>query len=399
MTQSSKQKLTRDRVKLGPRDNGGFHKFRSNRSDVAEYERQILNEDTFQQMIAFERKRSERSGRVYALVLVAASDSAPAHLRQNLPEKIAAALTNLTRETDLTGWQKTGSIVGVIFADIDAPEKNEVISAILGRVSDTLRENLTPEEFQQISISTSSYPEHWQLESPERPSNAALYPDLASRDRSRRAAIVVKRMMDIVGSLVAFVIFAPVFLAIAIAIKLTSKGPVFFRQERIGQYGKPFVLLKFRSMHINNDTSVHKQWFENFYSGKAERHPTTGGNGNGSFKLPNDPRVTRMGRLLRRTSMDELPQFYNVLTGEMSLVGPRPPIGYEVDAYQAWHRGRILQAKPGITGLWQVSGRSRVAFDDMVRLDLTYARTWSIWLDIQILLKTPAAVFFGEGAY
>jgi lipopolysaccharide/colanic/teichoic acid biosynthesis glycosyltransferase len=205
--------------------------------------------------------------------------------------------------------------------------------------------------------------------------------------------------MDIVGSLVAFVLFAPLFLAIAVAIKLTSKGPVFFRQERIGQYGKPFVLLKFRSMHINNDTSVHKQWFENFYSGKAQRHPSTGSNGNGSFKLPNDPRVTRMGRLLRRTSMDELPQFFNVLKGEMSLVGPRPPIGYEVDAYQAWHRGRILQAKPGITGLWQVNGRSRVAFDDMVRLDLTYARTWSIWLDIQILLKTPAAVFFGEGAY
>ena len=399
MTQSSKQKQPIDRVKLGPRDNGGFHKVRSNRSDIAELERQILDEDSFQKMIAFERTRSERSGRVYALVLVGASESAPTHLRRNLPEKVVAALTSFTRETDLTGWQKTDSIVGVIFADIDAPEKNEVISAILGRVSDTLRENLTPEEFQQISISTNSYPEDWQLESQERPSNATLYPDLASRDQSRRAAIVVKRMMDIVGRLFAFVIFAPVFLAIAIAIKLSSKGPVFFRQERIGQYGKPFVLLKFRSMHINNDTSVHKQWFENFYSGKAELHPTTDGNGNGSFKLPNDPRVTRMGRLLRRTSMDELPQFYNVLKGEMSLVGPRPPIGYEVDAYQAWHRGRILQAKPGITGLWQVSGRSRVGFDDMVRLDIKYARTWSIWLDIQILLKTPAAVFFGEGAY
>jgi exopolysaccharide biosynthesis polyprenyl glycosylphosphotransferase len=400
MTQSSKQKLTKGRVvKLGPRDNGGFHKLRSNRSDLGEPERQILDEDSFQKMIAFERKRSERSGRVYALVLVGTSDSAPTHLSQNLPEKVAAALTSLTRETDLTGWQKTASIVGVIFADIDAPEKNEVISAILERVTDALRENLTLEEFDQISISTNSYPEDWQLESSERPNNAALYPDLASRDRSRRAAIVVKRMMDIVGSLVAFVLFAPVFLAIAIAIKLTSRGPIFFRQERIGQYGKPFVLLKFRSMHINNDASVHKQWFENFYSGKAQRHPTNGSNGNGSFKLPNDPRVTRMGRLLRRTSMDELPQFFNVLKGEMSLVGPRPPIPYEVDAYQAWHRGRILQAKPGITGLWQVSGRSRVAFDDMVRLDLTYARNWSIWLDIRILVKTPAAVFFGEGAY
>ena len=400
MTQRSKQTLTKNRViKLGPRDSGKSYTLRSNRSGLADDDLPLLDEASFQKMIAFERKRSERSGRVYALVLVGAIDSAPTYIRQNLLEKVVTALTRLTRETDLTGWHKTGAIVGVIFADIAAPEKNEVISAILARVTKTLRENLTPEEFDQISILTNSYPEVWQLESAERPSNPALYPDLASRERSRGAAIVVKRMMDIVGSLVAFVLFAPLFLAIAIAIKLTSTGPIFFRQERIGQYGKPFVLLKFRSMHINNDTSVHKEWFENFYSGKAQRHPTTGGNGNGSFKLPNDPRVTRMGRLLRRTSMDELPQFFNVLKGEMSLVGPRPPIGYEVDAYQAWHRGRILQAKPGITGLWQVSGRSRVGFDDMVRLDLTYARTWSLWLDIWILLKTPAAVFFGEGAY
>lgn len=400
MMQRSKQTLIRDRVvKLGPKDNGGFYKPRLHPSDPAEDNRQLLDEDSFQKMIAFERKRSERSGRVYALVLVGTSDSTPTEIRQHLVERVAAVLTTLTRETDLTGWQKSGSVVGVIFADIPAPEKNEVISAILARVTETLRENLKLEEFQQILISNNSYPEDWELDSSQRPSNPALYPDLDSRDRARRAAIVVKRMMDIVGSLVAFVLFAPLFLAIAVAIKLSSKGPVFFRQERIGQYGKPFVLLKFRSMHINNDTAVHKEWFENFYSGKAQRHPSTGSIGNGSFKLPNDPRVTRMGRLLRRTSMDELPQFFNVLKGEMSLVGPRPPIGYEVDAYQAWHRGRILQAKPGITGLWQVNGRSRVAFDDMVRLDLMYARTWSIWLDIQILLKTPAAVFFGEGAY
>ena len=152
-------------------------------------------------------------------------------------------------------------------------------------------------------------------------------------------------------------------------------------------------------MYVNNDTAVHQQWFRNFYSGKAKRHPTGDDNGNGSYKLPNDPRVTRVGKWLRRTSLDELPQFMNVLKGEMSLVGPRPPIPYEVDAYEAWHRGRILQAKPGITGLWQVSGRSRVSFDEMVRLDLRYARSWSIWLDIKILLQTPRAVLFGEGAY
>ena len=123
------------------------------------------------------------------------------------------------------------------------------------------------------------------------------------------------------------------------------------------------------------------------------------GTADGVYKLTNDPRVTRVGRFLRRTSLDELPQFINVLKGEMSLVGPRPPIPYEVDAYQTWHRGRILEAKPGITGLWQVNGRSRLAFDDMVRLDLRYARSWCLWLDIKILLQTPKAVVLGEGAY
>jgi exopolysaccharide biosynthesis polyprenyl glycosylphosphotransferase len=396
--QTSKHTLARNRVAtLGRIDSSGVHKPGSSGSAATEENAPVLNEVSFQDMIAFERKRSERSGRVYALILVGTRDSMPRGKKETLLGKIGQVLTALTRDTDVTGWYRTGSTLGVIFADITAADKDAVVAAILARVTDTLSENLTLEQLSQITISTNCYPENWQGETSQ-PSNPALYPDLASRDRSRRVAIVIKRIMDIIGSIVAIVLFAPVILIIAIAIKLTSKGPVFFRQERIGQHGKPFVLLKFRSMYINNDTEVHKQWFENFYTGNAKRH-NTDDNGNGTFKLPNDPRVTRVGKLLRRASMDEVPQFFNVLKGEMSLVGPRPPIRYEVDAYKAWHRGRILQAKPGITGLWQVNGRSRVAFDEMVRLDLRYARTWSIWLDIQILLKTPAAVFFGEGAY
>jgi lipopolysaccharide/colanic/teichoic acid biosynthesis glycosyltransferase len=208
----------------------------------------------------------------------------------------------------------------------------------------------------------------------------------------------VKRWMDIVGSIFALATLWPLFALISLAIKSSSRGPVFFRQERVGQHGKPFILLKFRSMYLENDTRVHKEWFGRFVSGQEKRH-STNGNGSGVYKLPNDPRVTRVGRLLRRTSLDELPQFINVLKGQMSLVGPRPPIPYEVEAYQTWHRGRVLEAKPGITGLWQVSGRSRVTFDEMVRLDLKYARTWSLWLDIKILLRTPRAVLLGDGAY
>jgi len=133
-------------------------------------------------------------------------------------------------------------------------------------------------------------------------------------------------------------------------------------------------------------------------AGQAERQASHG-NGDGVYKLTRDARVTFVGNFLRRTSLDELPQFLNVFKGEMSLVGPRPPIDYEMKAYSFWHRRRLLEAKPGITGLWQVNGRSRVNFDDMVRLDLKYARTWSPWLDIRILMRTPRAVVSGDGAY
>ncbi len=359
----------------------------------------LLDENSFRAMIALARKRSERSRKACALILVSVGEYLEGPKRQRLLERIAFALAALTRDTDTTGWYETKAVVGVIFTDIVAAEKHAVIGAILSRVSETLQDSLTQEQFNQISISIHCYPEDWHHEVSRRPSNPTLYPDLESRDESRKLSIVVKRLMDIVGSAAALVLSAPLFLVIAIAIKLSSKGPVFFQQQRVGQHGKSFVMFKFRSMHANNDTSVHKQWFHNFHSGKAERHRTGDDKGSGTYKLPNDPRVTKVGRFLRRTSLDEVPQFINVLKADMSLVGPRPPIPYEVDAYQAWQRGRILQAKPGITGLWQVSGRSRVSFDEMVRLDLRYARTWSIWLDIKILLKTPAAVFFGEGAY
>jgi lipopolysaccharide/colanic/teichoic acid biosynthesis glycosyltransferase len=205
-------------------------------------------------------------------------------------------------------------------------------------------------------------------------------------------------MMDVLGSLLALVIFSPVFLFAALAIKATSRGPIFFRQGRIGQHGNSFMFLKFRSMYVNNDASVHKAYVQKLIAGKADKHPSDG-NGQGVYKLTKDSRITRVGSFLRKTSMDELPQFINVLKGEMSLVGPRPPVPYEVEAYDIWHRRRLLEAKPGITGLWQVSGRSRVTFDDMVRLDLHYARTWSPWTDIKILLRTPAAVMLGEGAH
>jgi lipopolysaccharide/colanic/teichoic acid biosynthesis glycosyltransferase len=148
-------------------------------------------------------------------------------------------------------------------------------------------------------------------------------------------------------------------------------------------------------MYFANDSTIHKEYVTRYIAGRTKKQDK----GIAIYKITNDPRVTPIGRLLRRTSLDELPQFFNVLCGEMSLVGPRPPVPYEFAAYDSWHRTRLLAVKPGITGLWQVEGRSRVEFDDMVRLDLRYASAWSLWLDIKILLKTPKAVLVGEGAF
>ena len=210
-------------------------------------------------------------------------------------------------------------------------------------------------------------------------------------------AFGIKRAMDVFGSASALLLFSPVLAAIAVAVKLTSKGPVLFRQERLGQYGQTFTFLKFRSMYTNCDAKIHQEYVNQFIAGEVAENNADGKKA--VFKIQQDPRVTSVGRFLRKTSLDELPQFLNVLRGEMSLVGPRPPIAYEFHAYDLWHRRRVLEIKPGITGLWQVEGRSRTRFDDMVRLDLKYARGWSLWLDVKILIQTPSAVFSGDGAH
>jgi lipopolysaccharide/colanic/teichoic acid biosynthesis glycosyltransferase len=204
--------------------------------------------------------------------------------------------------------------------------------------------------------------------------------------------------MDLVGASLAVTILSPAFLLLAVIIKLTSKGPIFFRQERVGQFGSRFVFIKFRSMYVSTDAAIHKEYVRKFIVGKANPSAQEGSK-KGVYKITNDPRVTWIGRLLRRTSLDEIPQFWNVLKGEMSLVGPRPPIPYEIEAYDIWHRRRLLESKPGITGLWQVHGRSKTTFDEMVRLDLQYSRMWTPMLDVKILLQTPRAVFSGDGAY
>jgi lipopolysaccharide/colanic/teichoic acid biosynthesis glycosyltransferase len=357
-------------------------------------ERDALSEEAFRRMLVIERKRTERSGKPFLLMLVEAGNHQRSEKSAKALKSISRALLSSTRETDVIGWYKDGITVGAMFTGLVFDDKNAILSTILTRVSNTLRDMLTSEQFNQVSISFHFFPDDWDNDNSGRPSNAVLYPDVSRRDGGRKPQLGVKRAMDIAGSLLAIILCAPVFILIAVVVKASSKGPIFFKQQRVGHYGECFTFLKFRSMYIDNDPSAHREYVKKLIAGQAMREPSNG-NGDSVYKLTNDKRITRAGKFLRRTSLDELPQFFNVLWGDMSLVGPRPAIPYEVASYETWHRSRVLEVKPGITGLWQVNGRNRIKFDEMVRLDLQYAKVWSPWLDLKILMRTPRAVLRG----
>ncbi|MBN1466101.1 exopolysaccharide biosynthesis polyprenyl glycosylphosphotransferase [candidate division KSB1 bacterium] len=206
----------------------------------------------------------------------------------------------------------------------------------------------------------------------------------------------IKRIMDIVGASAAIILLLPMMSLIAVVVKVTSPGPVLFSQRRVGYKGKPFTFIKFRSMHKKNNDAIHRDFVRKLINGENVQ-VKAGAEDDPFFKIVDDPRTTRVGRFLRKTSLDELPQFFNVLTGAMSLVGPRPPIPYEVNEYKNWHLRRISEVKPGITGLWQVSGRSQTSFNDMVRLDIKYAENWSLMMDMKILLQTVKVVLAAKG--
>jgi exopolysaccharide biosynthesis polyprenyl glycosylphosphotransferase len=207
----------------------------------------------------------------------------------------------------------------------------------------------------------------------------------------------LKRLMDILIAMGLLAVTSPLFLIVALLIKRSGPGPVFFVQERLGRDGQPFLFYKFRTMEHNSDDAIHRQFAAMFINGDEEGCRKSNGDRK-IFKMSQDPRVTQIGAWLRRTSLDELPQIFNVLRGDMSLVGPRPPIVYEIEHYPPWHMER-LKVTPGLTGLWQVSGRSSVPFEEMVRLDVHYINHWSLWMDLRILLKTVPVVLQGTGGY
>jgi lipopolysaccharide/colanic/teichoic acid biosynthesis glycosyltransferase len=344
----------------------------------------VAAEPVFRRFLFLERRRCERSESRFGLLLVEFEPLQKTLAAKAIPD-VVLAIAGAMRETDITGWYEDGSTLGVILTTLNEAQRETVETAVVERVKNTLALHLSAPDAERVRISCYLFPE-------DDLSKHIFYSDQGETRPRAPQSMLLKRAIDVAGSVVALILLSPLFAAIAVLIKLTSEGPVFFRQKRVGRFGREFTFLKFRSMYINNDSEIHRQYVRDLIAKKVD-------DGNGAFKIQNDPRVTRIGRLLRKSSLDEIPQFLNVLRGEMSLVGPRPPIPYEFEHYLLWHRRRVLEMKPGITGEWQVYGRSRTTFDEMVRMDLRYIRKQSIWLDLKILLKTPLAVISGDGAY
>ncbi len=350
----------------------------------------LAAEAAFLQTVQWEIRRTERSGRPFMLALIR-SDAFGGQSGRRIVSNLVAAIEASTRETDRLGWYEHNKTLGIILTEIG--ETNEAkVKLLAQKITSAMQQAVSAREFGNLSLIVRLFPQHssW--------SEADGWDDdtflgLQQKHGPGSRAIIYKRAIDIAGSLLTMLFFLPVFVTLAILVKLTSRGPVFFCQKRVGQNGKLFDFYKFRSMHVDNDPELHREYVTQLIKGSKHVQQS-----NGMYKLTDDPRVTRLGRFLRRSSLDELPQFFNVLRGEMSLVGPRPPLPYEFAHYRTWHRRRVLEVKPGLTGLWQVKGRSRTTFDEMVRMDLHYARTWSLWMDIKIIFQTPAAMFTSTGA-
>ena len=351
--------------------------------------RDLLSEGEFLEALSWEKRRSERSGRWLLLALIHLDAPEWRDSKRRSASVLAENLQPLVRGTDTAGWYGSEETLGVIFTELRDPATASAQTSIDPRLKQALGAAASAGTTQDARVTYHIYPE-----------GAGNQGDPVFRREEEgpgRAARILKRSMDIVGSALALTLLSPLLLALALAVKLTSKGPFLYRQTRVGKNGRTFTFLKIRSMFHNNDPSLHRDYVTRMIEGQDVAQ--SDGERKDIYKVVNDPRVTPVGRLLRRTSLDELPQFFNVLMGDMSLVGPRPALPYEFELYSPWHRRRVMGAKPGLTGMWQVYGRGRTNFEEGIRLDLRYLDRWSLWLDLELLFKTPGAVIFGAGAY
>jgi lipopolysaccharide/colanic/teichoic acid biosynthesis glycosyltransferase len=349
----------------------------------------FLNQKLFNHFLCLERKRSQRTGRPFVLLIVDFSQFREEEKMKTLG--VCAALRTAARDTDLCGWYRSDALFGIIFTALSEEDRKSAEAAISAKVNAALDTVLDADQMNRIQVSFHYFPENADSETVRSKADDRLYPDLMESNLSKTMSQITKRVMDILGSSLLLILLSPILLPIAILVKISSKGPALFRQERVGRFGARFFCLKFRTMYVDCDHEIHKQYVQKLIQ--------EGGDRQGVYKIVNDPRITPVGKLLRKSSLDELPQLFNVLWGQMSLVGPRPPIPYEISCYRSWHWRRIYESKPGITGMWQVFGRSKTNFDEMVRLDIRYIEGHSIWLDIKLLLLTPWAVITGSGAY
>jgi lipopolysaccharide/colanic/teichoic acid biosynthesis glycosyltransferase len=345
-----------------------------------------LERRQFLQQLQFERRRTDRTRTPFSIVHLRIDGQRASALIEM--RRLASLLLQKKRETDALGRLGDGHL-SLLLIDTNREGAEAVACSISRELGD----------LPQPIITTVTYPDHV-LESLlcDAPNATQVHSYLlGGRADLGPVAGFVKRSIDLVGALSLLLIASPIMLLTAIAVRMTSPGPVIFSQLRLGKHGVPFRFYKFRSMRVDADDQIHREYVASLIEGKLDK-VNQGDAARPLYKIKDDPRITRVGRFIRATSIDELPQLLNVLTGEMSLIGPRPPLPYEAQRYQSWHLARILDIRPGLTGLWQVEGRSRTSFDEMVRMDLRYLRDWSLLLDLKILLKTVLVVVKRDGA-
>ena len=353
--------------------------------DAISAENGILPKGHFVNSLRREKRIADRSKASLSIVMFSVRPNNPGDQRKVW--QFVKYLNKVTRETDIKGWLD-GDVLAIILPHTDKMGANIYLQKILQGNGHPTWPTITgtyPDYiFQQLLNDGERLPDFFPL-------------DLEREPNVLRSQQSLKRAIDVLGSLLALILLSPLMLMIALAVKASSPGPVIFKQTRLGMKGVRFSFYKFRSMYSNVDDQIHRQYVSNLIEGHLDKIDQGDGK-RPFFKIKSDSRVTKLGRMLRKLSLDELPQLFNVLKGEMSLVGPRPPIPYEIEKYEPWHLRRILEVKPGMTGLWQVNGRSRTSFEEMVRLDLRYIRNWSLWLDLKILLKTVREVLHPKGA-
>jgi exopolysaccharide biosynthesis polyprenyl glycosylphosphotransferase len=347
----------------------------------------VLPRHYFLRQLEREKRRTDRSKASLSIVLFRFDSKSGDHI-DNV-DRLLRVLSKKKRETDIIGYL-SDDFIAVLLTDTEERGTLVLTQKVVAHLGST-----------PYSAVAATYPDR-------------LFDDLTGKNQTTQdpnpfflerfpgasdstGSYALKRSLDIAGAIIALLLLSPLMFVIAIAVAVTSPGPVIFKQVRLGKRGVPFNFYKFRSMYCNADDQVHRDYVAKLIAGDVHG-VNQGDETTPLYKMKDDTRVTRIGRLIRRTSMDELPQLFNVLRGDMSLVGPRPPLPYEAEKYQSWHLRRVLEVKPGITGLWQVNGRSKTSFDEMVRMDLRYTRNCSLALDLKILIKTVKVVVRGDGA-